>query len=98
MHRRRMMSVRLRSCCCTFVYSQDLQAKKKPPMLSCVTAFCVSVKPSFASSRRTPIGSAFCWDGFGSEFLKDLYRRDRSRPSLRSLSWVGLGLSLSLKV
>ena len=52
----------------------------------------------FVSYLITHGGTHLFWPGFGSSFLKALYYLDRSLPSSPSSSFVGFGLSFSLKV
>mmetsp|Transcript_1184 Transcript_1184/g.2586 ORF Transcript_1184/g.2586 Transcript_1184/m.2586 type:complete len:216 (+) Transcript_1184:58-705(+) len=98
MFRSRSTSVRRFSALGTFKYSHDRQAKKNAPIASWLIARSVSVVWRLAISLSTPIGSAFCWIGFGSSFLKARNWRDRSRLSSPSSSRVGFGLSCSRKV
>lgn len=56
-------------------------------MVSWETAFSNSVACHFASSHKTLLGKAFCWNGFGSSFQKV-----QSRLSLLSMSQVGFPL------
>ena len=86
------------SCLGTLEYSQDLQAKKAAPMVSCVIDISVSVTWHFASSLRTANGRALCCYSLGLSFLNARKSLDKRMLSSLSTSFVGFCLPVDWKV